>query len=285
MCGEDIPLDDRFGISRLQSAVVVLVRDVLMAAMGGLRSTCTVQLLEWCHRIALATAEELPEAVAPLRTPSGDTVVRVAGHPISVWPFVGGSWVDKAGDRQREQAAELLARLHRALAPRRFGDRPSGAGTVTTQPVGDHDPDLDRWVRRFDAGAASTQAIHGDFYAGNMLARDGRIVALLDWDEALLCPPTRELAWAAWEFGDGLWADDLDQVWAFITAYQDASGPAERPDDVTLRMLVRQRLLGEMRYIDQQSSSSELTDEDRAHRRRQESVYDLRGSGVTRRRR
>ncbi|MEV4804395.1 hypothetical protein AB0K18_30710 [Nonomuraea sp. NPDC049421] len=32
-----------------------------------------------------------------------------------------------------------------------------------------------------------------DYYTGNTLARDGRLVAVLDWDEAFVCAPEPEL--------------------------------------------------------------------------------------------
>lgn len=231
----------------------------------------TTAELEWCHRIADAAARDVPEVVAPLRTKTGETVRRVGGHPVSLWPHIEGTWVDDSDDHQVDQAANLLARLHQSLASISVPDRPASAGTVTTSQASGDDPDLERWLDDFDS-TRRAQPIHGDFYAGNMLACGGTIVGLLDWDEAILSPPTRELAWAAWEFGDGLWADDLTDVWGFITAYKYAGGPAEPPDDLALRNLVRQRLLGEMRYIDQQATWTDLTDDDLAYRRRQEDV-------------
>jgi Ser/Thr protein kinase RdoA (MazF antagonist) len=220
--------------------------------------------LEWCHAVAAAAAESVPEVIAPRRTPSGASVVRVEDRPVSVWPFVEGVWVDDDDEDQWLQAADLLARLHRALAERasRFGPRPQGAGTFTSRVADDDDRELDRWLRSFDARANTVQPLHGDFYAGNMLACDNRIVGLLDWDEALLGPPERELAWAAWEFGDGLWADNLDEVHEFMHAYREAGGPAEPLDDVSLRQLVRQRLRAEVHYVIQAQARGTVLDDD-----------------------
>ncbi len=232
----------------------------------------TTAELEWCHGIAMAAAQEIPEAVPPLPNNAGATVIRVAGRPVSVWPYLEGSRVDDDDACQWAEAAELLARLHQVLGSqrRRFGPRPAGGGTVTTRAI-ERDSELDRWVRAFDAEARWTQPIHGDFYAGNLLARSGHIVALLDWDEAILSRPERELAWVAWEFGHGLWADSLDDVWKFVAAYKDAGGPADPPDDLTLRSLVRERLLGEMYYVDQHHQGH---DEDRSYRQRQQERYE-----------
>lgn len=238
----------------------------------------TSEELEWCHAIARAAAEEIPEALAPvpLRSRGEATVVRVAGHPVSVWPFIEGTWTDDDDEDQWRQAAGLLARLHRALAARRdrFGPRPTGGGTVTSRVIEDGDDDLEQWLCDFDGRAGPHQPLHGDFYAGNMLTRDRRIVALLDWDEAIVGPPERELAWAAWEFGDGLWADDLDAVRDFICAYRDAGGPATAIDELTLRQLVRQRLRGEIHYVERQAGEVQLTAEDIAYQNRQREMLE-----------
>lgn len=206
--------------------------------------------LEWCFAVAQAAAEHVPEAVAPLLSTSGATVLRVDGRPISVWPFVDGQWVDDQDAVQRSQAADLLARLHTTLADvsSRFSNRPLVARRVLAGPVDLDDPSLDQWLADFDAHHRNLQPLHGDFYAGNMLAKEGHIVALLDWDEALIGPPERELAWAAWEFGNGLWADSLDGAHEFVAAYWDAGGPGQRISDHDLRQLIRQRIRNELRY-------------------------------------
>ncbi len=209
--------------------------------------------------------------LAPLRTVSGQTVVRVAGRPISVWPFVEGTHLE-AGNIA--EPAALLARCHRCLADVQLGPRPEGAGTVATRSIADIDPVLDAWINDFDS-AHHVQPLHGDFYAGNLLTRDGSIVAVLDWDEALVSSPTRELAWAAWEFGNGLWATDLSTVWQFVAAYRDAGGPARPPTVDELESFVRQRLIGELRYIDEHTEVTELDDNERAHR--QQKRYVLQG--------
>ncbi|MEU7831490.1 hypothetical protein [Nonomuraea sp. NPDC049129] len=46
---------------------------------------------EWCHAIARHAAGGLPEAVAPLPTAEGATVIVVGGRPISCWPYVEGA--------------------------------------------------------------------------------------------------------------------------------------------------------------------------------------------------
>lgn len=203
--------------------------------------------LEWASEVALAAADAVAEVVAPLIRPDGTTVVRIDGRPVTLWPFIEGTKADDHDDDIRLQAADLLARLHRALT--RIPWRPpprSGAPLEPTPDLDDHD--LDTWLTLFDRDHPSTSALHGDFCAGNVLVDDGRIVALVDWDEALLGPPERELAWAAWEWGDCLDTLDLGPALAFVDAYRAAGGPARRIGEHDLRQLVRQRLRWESSY-------------------------------------
>lgn len=205
--------------------------------------------MEWCHALAAAAATRVPEIIAPCRTKSGSTVVRVARRPITVWPFVDGSWGDDGDLQQRKNAADLLARLHRALAHVSCAAPPPRSAPRAEAPDL-RDVDLDAWLTDFDGQHPVQQPLHGDFYAGNVLVRGGRIVGLLDWDEALLGPPERELAWAAWEWGDGLstLGSDLEVILTFVADYVAAGGPALPIDEQTLRQLVRQRLRREVEY-------------------------------------
>jgi len=108
---------------------------------------------------------------------------------------------------------------------------------------------------------------HHDFYRGNLLAADGRLVALVDWDEAFVGPPEVGLANGAWEWGGGLWADDLDRVFTFVNLYVAAGGTAPGLTEVELRQLVRARLRWEVRY-------SRLRNPDEDYEARQLLVYE-----------
>lgn len=202
---------------------------------------------EWCHALARHAAAAAPEAVAPLPAPGGATVLRVAGRPVSVWPYVAGAWPDT---ELRTQAAVLLARLHRALATARPGPRPIPAfvehGLDGTPQEHLPDPELDRWLADFHRTHA-TQPLHGDYYAGNTLARNGRITAVLDWDEAYIGAPEMELASAALEWGD----DDPALGAEFVDAYLAEGGTAGPLDQVTLAQLTRHRLRRESVYFHQ----------------------------------
>ncbi|MCK2218516.1 phosphotransferase [Actinomadura sp. ATCC 31491] len=207
---------------------------------------------EWCHAVARHAAATLPEAVAPLPTSQGTTVVVVEGRPISCWPYVEGSWPDAGRPATRTAAARLLARLHRALAGHDPGPRPVPAfqesglyGDPPRDAAGLDDPGLDRWLAAFHARHPRRQPLHGDFYAGNTLARDGEIVAVLDWDECFVGAPELDLAAAALEWGDDVAGPSEE----FLAAYHEAGGTAAPLDEESLAQLVRHKLRREYAYF------------------------------------
>ena len=80
------------------------------------------------------------------------------------------------------KAAEFLARLPQVFGSQRerFGPRPGDGGTVTTRAIEHGDSEQDTSVRAFDAQGRGPKPIHGNFNAGDLLARSGHAVALLD---------------------------------------------------------------------------------------------------------
>ncbi|GAT69479.1 homoserine kinase [Planomonospora sphaerica] len=237
---------------------------------------------EWCHAIARHSAAGLPEAVAPLPTAEGATVIVVDGRPISCWPYVEGSWPDSDIPAQREAGARLLARLHRSLADCCPGPRPvpafqeSGLYGDPPQDAAElDDPDLDRWLAAFHAAYPVRHPLHGDYYTGNTLARDdGRIVAVLDWDETFVGAPELELAAAALEWGDDLAGPSAE----FVAAYHEEGGTAARLDEESLAQLVRHKLRREHAYFHKAVHSGVTHDEADVeyHRARVELFHRLR---------
>ncbi|MFC7590833.1 phosphotransferase enzyme family protein [Nonomuraea antimicrobica] len=241
----------------------------------------TVAESEWCHAVARHAAAALPEAVAPLPAPGGVSVITVAGRPISCWPYVAGSWPGSDVPAVRVAGARLLARLHRALATYDPGPRPVPAfqesglyGTPPADAAELADPDLDRWLADFHARDPVRHPLHGDFYTGNVLARDGRLVAVLDWDEALVGPPELELAAAALEWGD----DVKGQREEFVAAYHDAGGTAGLLDSEALAQFVRHKLRREYAYFRKAERAGVRHDEEdlEYHRLRVELFHRLR---------
>ncbi|GAA2400635.1 phosphotransferase enzyme family protein [Nonomuraea africana] len=235
----------------------------------------TTAAAEWCHAIARRAADALPEAVAPVPTPAGGTVIRVDGRPVSLWPYVEGAWPGSDLPDQRVQGARLLAGLHAALADVRPGPRPVPAfqeeglyGTPSASPEEGRygtppadtselaDPALDLWLAAFHREHPRRHPLHGDFYPGNTLARNGTLVAVLDWDEAFVGAPEVELAAAAFEWGD----DDLGQSKEFVDAYLEAGGTAAPLTEEELVQLIRHKLRREFAYFQQAVASGVVHD-------------------------
>ncbi|MEV4471953.1 phosphotransferase [Nonomuraea sp. NPDC049504] len=236
---------------------------------------------EWCHAVARHGAAGLPEAVAPLATPEGATVVVVGGRPVSCWPYVEGGWPDSDVPAQREAGARLLARLHRSLSGCRPGPRPVAAfqesglyGDPPQDAAELADPGLDRWLADFHARHPVRHPLHGDYYTGNTLARDGRLVAVLDWDEAFVGAPELELAAAALEWGDDVAGPSKE----FVAAYHEEGGTAGHLDDESLTQLVRHKLRREYAYFHKAARAGVAHDEEdrEYHRARVELFHRLR---------
>jgi Ser/Thr protein kinase RdoA (MazF antagonist) len=204
--------------------------------------------------------------VAPLPAASGDFVVRLGGRPISLWPFVAGEWPTKGDPGLRDQAAELLARLHKALADAPMPDEPP---TPMAQGPGEDlaDPELDAWLE--SRASLAVQPLHGDYYRGNVLAVDGRITALLDWDDAYVGPLEKDLCEAAWEWGNGLKTGSLAGPLAFLAAYTSSGGIAVTP--FALRQYARARVRAEVLYA--RTRWQELDSGDHAYHRAQIAAF------------
>jgi Ser/Thr protein kinase RdoA (MazF antagonist) len=201
--------------------------------------------LEWCYAVATLASRRVREAVEPRRTDEGRCVIRVAGRPVTVWPFVAGTWAEGNDPQHRRQAAVLLARLHRALASLDVAPRPVESTRVAPTPDL-ADPDLDATLHELTGHRATP--LHGDFYHGNAIVRDGKIVGLVDWDNAFVGPPEQELAWASWEWSDARRSLDLSACMEFVEWYTDAGGPVAKIDEATIAAFVRGRLRWEIAY-------------------------------------
>jgi Ser/Thr protein kinase RdoA (MazF antagonist) len=232
-------LDEAFGVTLDRSparihqsteSAVFRCRDVVVRVGPTWRTDAEV---EWCNEVALAAADVVAECVAPIVRPDGSTVVRIDDRPVSLWPFVTS---DDDTALPPAHAADLLARIHVALSMRPWPARPaSGRAPAPTPELADRD--LDTWLAIFERDHTETTALHGDFTPRNVLVVDGRAVGVIDWDDAVVGPPERELAWAAWE-----WTGDLSAAVAFVDAYREAGGPARRIGEHDLRQLVREHV-------------------------------------------
>src|SRR5262249_29178391 len=153
------------------------------------------------------------EVLAPLVAVDGSTFYVDDGRVIAVFPFVEGREVREQEPQHRHELPVLLGRLHRrALA------WPAGEQRPDVLSIRDRDWECNDWwdwsivekspplVRAFEelrewvasARVLCVCPIHGDFHAGNLLARAGRIVAVVDWQYARRDWPAFELASVAY---------------------------------------------------------------------------------------
>lgn len=211
--------------------------------------------LGWVHGLLRFTARQAPEAVAPLPTHDGSSLVPHDDRWLSLFPFVSGMFLDREDAVQREAAARLLARMHRAMlgwkAP---GRRPSPI-PARVPPIPDPpelvDAALDAWRAGLATSAESLARgpIHGDYYRRNVFWQDGRISGVIDWFESRIAYLIEEVAWSTWEFAKTAAGDDLhlERAQGFLAAYLDEGGPVSSRGFQHFVSAIRWRLRDEVR--------------------------------------
>lgn len=159
-------------------------------------------------------APGLPVAAPLPARSSARRVVRRSDRALSVavLPLVEGVHLDVADLAAVRATGTLVARLHLALAE--VDPAPFGPGRLDRLTPDEHRRAA--WLHGLPAGRAPRaharltdllttlpppapprQLVHGDVRGANVLVRDGRVAALLDFDELGLGSPTAELATAA----------------------------------------------------------------------------------------
>jgi Ser/Thr protein kinase RdoA (MazF antagonist) len=238
---------DECELWRLASSPPVVVR-----VSPAWRSTTE---LAYSHQVAAEFGAWIPEVICPLVGAEGSTLFRWKARTVSVWPLIRGGPLDRENAALRDQAAGLLARLHR-VTPRLVVSEPwrpaavMNTGPARSMPDDDLDIWLDRW-RRDEAAGEPVGLVHGDFYRRNIMCREGQIVGLIDWDDTHHDLLVADLAWAVWEMakspdGTMLLVDRAD---AFLTSYKAFGGPVRR--SAALIPLIRAHLRYEVDRAEQ----------------------------------
>ena len=210
--------------------------------------------IEWEHELVARLAAELPEVPAPVEALDGSTFFLYEGDAVSLVPALAGRPASRRDRRHRIAAAALLGRLHRLTAALELPPRPGIAGLAEVRTlaadrlprgwrrrVAEHGVEALALFERVAAREPASGVLHGDFFPGNVIARDGRIVGLVDWEEAHPGWLATELANAGWEFCRTPAGDDLErnELRRFVDAYRDAGGPPDEAEDDLLLPLIR----------------------------------------------
>ncbi|WP_189552833.1 phosphotransferase family protein [Streptomyces lavendofoliae] len=197
------------------------------------------------HRARLAVAAH-PRLAGILLPPLPAGAPEVAGRPVSAWPY--GSPVDP-GDPDAapwEEAATLLARLHRVPPGELPGPLPAMRGPVKAAravarmaAAGPHPAagpvraawrGLPAWARGEAPAPGPVAVCHGDLHLGQLVRHPaaGGPWLLIDVDDLGLGDPVWDLARPAAWYAAGLLAPG---VWGrFLGAYRAAGGPAVPTD-------------------------------------------------------
>ena len=154
-------------------------------------------------------------------------------------PFLAIEYVEGATDLAPEQRAAAIPQLAAALAGLHRLD-PAGLGVgflpraaelvanaLARPPAA---PDDSLGERRIRAALASwppdernrATVLHGDYWPGNVLWRDGRLAAMIDWEDAALGDPLADLANCRLEL---LWAWGREAMQQFTEHYLAAAKP------------------------------------------------------------
>ncbi|MGW0333788.1 phosphotransferase family protein [Streptomyces sp. NPDC003011] len=187
----------------------------------------------------LTTAAHLPGVLLP---PLGPAPVDLHGRLVTFWPY--GTPVDPEDPDAApwEEAATLLARLHRSPAPTALppmrGPAKAALAVARLHAAGPHPaalPVLRAWSTlpawaRAEAPMTDSTVCHGDLHLGQLVrhpAPDGPWL-LIDVDDLGLGVPAWDLARpAAWYACGLLPPDDWSR---FLAAYRTAGGPAVPAD-------------------------------------------------------
>ena len=164
-----------------------------------------------------------------------DDSASVLGGPYLVTDFVDGDPVTDVDRGLAEELAGFLARLHglgvtRSALPH-LRDIRASADQRIRQPPAVPDETLSESAIRAALATAwppprdnSGILLHGDYWPGNTLWRDGRLAGVVDWEDAVLGDPVAELAGARME----LWMLSGAAAATAFTRSLPGAAPADR---------------------------------------------------------
>jgi Ser/Thr protein kinase RdoA (MazF antagonist) len=175
------------------------------------------------------------------------------GRPVWLVPWAPGG---PAGPADRRAVAAFLGRLH--ACPVQLSARPGHDRLLKLPlpPLREYPAAFGPWLTLLARARAEltefigwleqerrpvTGLTHNDIFEGNVLVNQGRLSAVLDWEEA-------DVDWLVWDLASSLWPfcadrDRLDQVAVteFLHSYRAAGGLVPPDEDDLIVRLVRTR--------------------------------------------
>ena len=217
----------------------------------------SIQTADWLSDVQQRARDAGVPCNPPLVANDGAVAVAAGEATLTLRAFVQGAELDRDDPVQVRAAGQILARLHHA-GPDHLAERPAPSPWHACFWPGAYDPpalrdtQLDAWHQAFAQRHHSRfkrGAIHGDFWAGNIIYAAGRVAAVIDFAEARLDALVRELAWSTWEFGrDDSYRLDVDRARTFLAGYRQVSGPWDTGLMDILIPLMRVELRRNARY-------------------------------------
>jgi aminoglycoside phosphotransferase (APT) family kinase protein len=127
--------------------------------------------------------------------------------PFLLQEYIDGERVDDPPDLTdfASQLAAALAAVHTAGVPRREVSFLADVGDALARTLGTRPARPDEYLHETEVRAALAGMwppppvnrpvlLHGDFWPGNVLWRDGRLAGIIDWEDALFGDPLADLA-------------------------------------------------------------------------------------------
>ena len=212
--------------------------------------------VKFCHAIQVYLSKRLfpvPPLVKTRRDPS--TMLVRDGCIYEVFEFVEGTNYDQSLDATAD-AGRALGLFHRLLntfhlhgyrppsgsyhaAPgldkhlQLAGQRLGGAASEVVERLRGAYSEATEHVRDRGFAGWPLQIVHGDWHPGNMLFRGSRVIAVIDYDTARLCPRAADLANGALQFSISMrggdpaqWPIGLDEgrIKRFCRGYESVPG-------------------------------------------------------------
>jgi aminoglycoside phosphotransferase (APT) family kinase protein len=150
-----------------------------------------------------------------------DTRGEIFSTPCLVVDYVDGESAPAAVDEAElvSELARVLAEIHRVGSPADMSFLPERELADTTVPVSAEEGRIRDFLESAQPLPRRNRPalLHGDFWPGNTLWKDGRLVAVVDWEDAAVGDPLADVANARLEL---LWALGLEAMDDFTRRYE-----------------------------------------------------------------